>query len=288
MSGFSTWAEVRWHSPDLDWRKAKVITAGVDVGSVSTQAVVMLDGQLYCYSNIHTGSESGKSATRAMEWALEETGLSLGEIHYVVGTGYGRVNVPFANRTVTEIACHAKGANFIYGSSVRTILDMGGQDCKAIRCDQEGKVMSFIMNDKCAAGTGRGMEVLAELMGLPLEEMGELSLKVEEEPAPVSSTCVVFAKSEASRLLRSGWPKEKVAAAYCSAMARRVVLLLERIGVEREFAITGGIAKNSGVVARVERQLGVKSLQPRYDTQLAGAIGAAIFAKSLLEKNHKV
>ncbi len=125
-------------------------------------------------------------------------------------------------------------------------------------------------------------------MGLPLEEMGELSLKVEEEPPPVSSTCVVFAKSEASRLLRSGWPKEKVAAAYCSAMARRVVLLLERIGVEREFAITGGIAKNSGVVARVEKELGLKSLQPRYDTQLAGAIGAAIFAKSLMEKNPKV
>jgi len=284
MSGFSTWAEVRWNSPDLDWRKAKLITAGVDVGSVSTQAVVMLDGQLYCYSNIHTGSQSAKSATRAMEWALEHTGLTLGEIHYIVGTGYGRVNIPFANRTVTEIACHAKGANFIYGSSVRTILDMGGQDCKAIRCDQEGKVLSFIMNDKCAAGTGRGIEVLAELMGLPLEEMGELSLKVEQEPPAVSSTCVVFAKSEASRLLRSGWSREKVAAAYCSAMARRVVLLLERIGVEREFAITGGIAKNSGVVARVERELGLKSLQPRYDTQLAGAIGAAVFAKSLLEK----
>lgn len=285
MSGFSTWAEVRWNSPELDWREATVITAGVDVGSVSTQAVVMLDGELYCYSNIHTGSESAKSATRAMQWALEPTGLTMERIHYTVGTGYGRVNVPFAARTVTEIACHAKGAIFIYGSSVRTILDMGGQDCKAIRCDQEGKVLSFLMNDKCAAGTGRGMEVLAELMGLPLEEIGQISLAVEEEPPPVSSTCVVFAKSEASRLLRSGWPKEKVAAAYCSAMARRVVLLLERIGVEREFAITGGIAKNLGVVRRVERELGLESLKPKYDTQLAGAIGAALFAKSLLEKS---
>lgn len=285
MKGFSTWAELRWSSPDLDWTQAEVITAGVDVGSVSTQAVVMLDGELYSYASIHTGSESGKSAARAMEWALGQTGLPLKRIHYVVGTGYGRVNVPFAHRTVTEIACHAKGANFIYGPSVRTILDMGGQDCKAIRCDQEGKVLSFLMNDKCAAGTGRGMEVLAELMGLPLEEMGELSLKVDEEPPPVSSTCVVFAKSEASRLLRSGWPREKVAAAYCSAMARRVVMLLERIGVEREFAITGGIAKNLGVVRRLERELGLESLKPRYDTQLAGAIGAAIFAKSLLARN---
>lgn len=287
MSGFLAWEEFRWNSPDLDWRQARVITGGVDVGSVSTQAVVMLDGELYCYSNIHTGPESGRSAIRAMQWALESTGLTIEKIHYVVGTGYGRVNVPFAGRTVTEIACHAKGANFVYGSSVRTILDMGGQDCKAIRCDQEGKVLSFLMNDKCAAGTGRGMEVLAELMGLPLQEMGEISLKVEQEPPPVSSTCVVFAKSEASRLLRSGWPREMVAAAYFSAMARRVVVLLERLGVEREFAVTGGIAKNLGVVARIERELGLKSLEPKYDTQLAGAIGAALFAMSILERKNQ-
>ncbi len=287
MSGFLAWEEFRWNSPELDWRQARVITGGVDVGSVSTQAVVMLDGELFCYSNIHTGPESGGSAIRAMQWALEPTGLTIEKIHYVVGTGYGRVNVPFAGRTVTEIACHAKGANFVYGSSVRTILDMGGQDCKAIRCDQEGKVLSFLMNDKCAAGTGRGMEVLAELMGLPLQEMGEISLKVEQEPPPVSSTCVVFAKSEASRLLRSGWPREMVAAAYCSAMARRVVVLLERLGVEREFAVTGGIAKNLGVVARIERELGLKSLEPKYDTQLAGAIGAALFAMSILERKNQ-
>ncbi len=288
MSESFAWPESRWISPDLDWREAQLITAGVDVGSVSTQAVVMLDGELYCYCNIHTGSESAKSAQRAMQWALEQTGLSVEKIHYIIGTGYGRVNVPFAGRTVTEIACHAKGANFIYGPSVRTILDMGGQDCKAIRCDHEGKVLSFLMNDKCAAGTGRGMEVLAELMGLGLQEMGELSLRVKEEPPPVSSTCVVFAKSEASRLLRSGWPKERVLAAYCSAMARKVVLMLERIGVEKEFAVTGGIAKNPGVVRRIEREIGLRSLKPRYDTQLAGAIGAALLAKSILEKNRQV
>jgi bzd-type benzoyl-CoA reductase Q subunit len=285
MSGFWRWAEFRWSSPELDWRGAEKITAGVDVGSVSTQAVVMVDGKIYCYSNIRTGSDSPQSALRAMQWALEQTGLTIEKIHYTVGTGYGRVNVPFAKRTITEIACHAKGANFIYGPAVRTVLDMGGQDCKAIRCDQDGKVLSFLMNDKCAAGTGRGMEVLAELLGLPIQEMGELSLKVEEEPPAVSSTCVVFAKSEASKLLRSGWPKERVAAAYCSAMAHRVVVLLERLGVEREFAITGGIAKNLGVVTRVERELGLKALQPRYDTQLAGAIGAALFATSLVEKH---
>jgi predicted CoA-substrate-specific enzyme activase len=171
-----------------------------------------------------------------MAVALQDSGLSLREIHCVVGTGYGRVNVPFAQKSVTEISCHARGANFIYGPEVRTILDMGGQDCKVIRCDQNGKVINFLMNDKCAAGTGRGMEVLANLLSVPVAEMGPLSLQVDEEPEPVSSMCVVFAKTEAIGLMRKGWPKEKVLAAYSAAMAHRVVELLERIGVEREFA----------------------------------------------------
>lgn len=284
MGDYWRWTESRWTSPDIDWRSAQVITAGVDVGSVSTQAVVMVDGRLYCYANMRTGSNSPDSARRAMHWALEGTGLSLDRVAYIVGTGYGRVNVPFAQRAITEIACHARGANFMYGPTVRTILDMGGQDCKVTRCDEKGKVVSFLMNDKCAAGTGRGMEVLADLLGVPVEEMGELSLRVEQEPAPVSSTCVVFAKSEAASLLRSGWPKERVLAAYCAAMARRVSVLLERLGVEKDFVITGGIAKNVGVVRRLERELGVKALEPRYDTQLAGALGAALFALALTQR----
>ena len=197
------------------------------------------------------------------------------------------MNVPFGNRAITEIACHARGANFMYGPSVRTVLDMGGQDCKAIHCDERGKVTNFLMNDKCAAGTGRGMEVFADLLSVPINDVGELSFKVEQEPPPVSSTCVVFAKSEASGLLREGWPKEKVLAAYCSAMAHRVFTLLERIGVEEDFAITGGIAKNVGVVRRLEKELGVTALNTEMDTQIAGALGAALFAKALVEKERK-
>ncbi|MBW2457584.1 MAG: benzoyl-CoA reductase, bzd-type, subunit Q, partial [Deltaproteobacteria bacterium] len=207
--------------------------------------------------------------------------------HATVGTGYGRVNVPFATKALTEIACHALGANAMYGPSVRTVLDMGGQDCKAIHCDEQGKVKSFLMNDKCAAGTGRGMEVFADLMGVHVTEVGELSLQVEEDPPPVSSTCVVFAKSEASGLLREGWPKEKVLAAYCSAMAHRVATLLYRIGVEREFAITGGIAKNPGVVARVAEEIGFEPLTTDLDPQIAGALGGALFAKQLHERKLK-
>ncbi len=281
------WTESRWTNPDLDWREGEVVSAGVDVGSVSTQAVIMVDGKLYAYSNMRTGSDSPESANKAIAWAFEDTGLTLGDLHATVGTGYGRVNVPFATKAITEIACHARGANFMYGPSVRTVLDMGGQDCKAIHCDERGKVKAFLMNDKCAAGTGRGMEVFADLLGVHINDVGEMSLNVDEEPPPVSSTCVVFAKSEASGLLREGWPKERVLAAYCSAMAHRIVDLLERIGVEKEFAITGGIAKNPGVVTRLAKELGIEPLPTDMDTQIAGAIGGALFARALYLKKMK-
>jgi len=281
------WTESRYTNPDINWKDGDIISAGVDVGSVSTQAVIMVDGEIYCYSSMRTGSNSTDSATNAMDWALEGTGLTLDKIQYVVGTGYGRVNVPFAKRAITEIACHARGANFIYGPEIRTVLDMGGQDCKAIRCDNRGKVTAFLMNDKCAAGTGRGMEVFADLLQVHINDVGEMSLQVDKEPEPVSSTCVVFAKSEAVGLLRKGWPKEKVLAAYCSAMAHRIVTLLLRLGIEEKFAITGGIAKNIGVVKRIEEELKLKAPESSIDPQLAGAIGAALFAKALIEKEHK-
>jgi bzd-type benzoyl-CoA reductase Q subunit len=272
------WKEYNWHTPDLAWQKGKIITAGVDVGSVSTQAVVMVEGRLFAYANRRTGSSSPDSARRAMDWALQGTELNIEKIHYIVATGYGRVNIPFAHKTMTEIACHARGANFLYGAAVRTVLDMGGQDCKAIKIDAQGKVVNFLMNDKCAAGTGRGFEVIADLLQVPIEEMGELSLRVEKEPEPVSSTCVVFAKSEALGLLRKGWQKNDVLAAYSRAMTHRIAALLKRLGIEREFVITGGIAKNIGIVTRLEKELGITALKPNFDTQIAGAVGAALIA----------
>lgn len=281
---FWRWKEYNWKNDQIDWKSGKTISAGVDVGSVSSQAVILADGELYAYSNMRTGSDSPMSAQNAMNWALEDTGMQLDNIHYTVGTGYGRVNVPFANKTITEIACHARGANFMYGNTVRTLIDMGGQDCKAIQCDEKGKVVNFLMNDKCAAGTGRGMEVFADLLSLSIEDVGELSFDIDEEPEPVSSTCVIFAKSEATGLLRQGWPKNKVLAAYTSAMAHRVVALLERIDIQKDFVITGGIAKNIGVVKRLQKEIGIETLKTDYDTQIAGALGAALFAKVLAEK----
>jgi len=283
------WPEYRRTVPDKDWTKAEVITAGVDVGAVSSKAVVMIDGELYAYGIMRTGSSSPDSASKVMNWTLEGTGIKLEDIQYIVGTGYGRVNIPFANRAITEITCHARGANYVWGPMVRTILDMGGQDCKAIRCDERGKVTAFLMNDKCAAGTGRGMEVFADLLSVPIEEVGPMSLKVEKEPKPVSSTCVVFAKSEALTLLRKGWPKEMVLAAFCSAMASRVAELLKRVGVEKDFVITGGIAKNVGIVKRLEDMIGVKALpmKEEFDPMIAGGIGAGLFARDLYEKERR-
>ena len=278
------WREYRHTEHDTDWKNAKIVSAGVDIGSVGSKASVMVDGRLFSYAAMRTGGVSEETAVKALNWALEGTGLETRDLHYIVGTGYGRVNVPFAKRTITEIACHARGAHYIYGSTVRTVLDVGGQDCKAIRCDERGKVMSFLMNDKCAAGTGRGLEVFADLIRVPIEELGKSSLAVHEEPPPVSNTCVIFAKAESLALLRQGWPKEKVAAAYHLAMVNRIIDLLTKVGVEKDFVVTGGVAKNTGIISRLEKNLGVKPLEPKLDPILAGAIGAALFAKALHEK----
>ena len=284
MQEYWRWTEYTWHHPDMDWRQGKRIAAGVDVGSVSSQALILVDGQIFTFSNFRTGSNSPESANKAMDGAMKDTGMELKDLQYTVGTGYGRVNVPFANRAITEIACHARGANFMAGPKIRTVLDMGGQDCKAILCDERGKVSNFLMNDKCAAGTGRGMEVMADLLSIPIKEIGELSFQVEKQPPEVSSTCVVFAKSEALGLMRSGWSKNMVLASYCSAMAHRVSLLLGRIGVQEQFFITGGIAKNTGIVKRLEEVLGIKTVTSEYDSQIAGSLGAALFADTLIQK----
>jgi benzoyl-CoA reductase subunit A len=270
---FWRWQENCWADSNRDWKSAKSITVGIDVGSVSSQCVVVADGELYAYNSMRTGSNSPDSAKNAFKGVGEKTGLTLNDVHMVVGTGYGRVNVPFSHKAITEIACHARGANY-----------MGGQDCKAIHCDEKGKVTNFLMNDKCAAGTGRGMEVISDLMQIPIAELGPRSFDVDVEPEAVSSVCVVFAKSEALGLLKAGYTKNKVIAAYCQAMAERVVSLLERIGVEEGFFITGGIAKNPGVVKRIERLLGIKAMETKIDSQIAGALGAALFANTLVQK----
>lgn len=282
---FWRWTESNWKNPGLDWRGAKFVTAGIDVGSVSSQAVLIADGLVLGYGSMRTGADSANSARRVLARVLEAVGMPEDRLNYRVGTGYGRVNVPFADRTITEIACHARGANFIYGPDVRTVLDVGGQDIKCIRCDENGRVTNFLMNDKCAAGTGRGMEVLADLLGVPITDVGDRSFEFEgEEPAAVSSACVVYARSEATALLRQGRTPGEVLAAYCRAMADRIFSLVERVGVKPGFAVTGGMAKNRGVMDRLMRKIGIERMQTPWDTQIAGAVGAALFAYALCLK----
>jgi bzd-type benzoyl-CoA reductase Q subunit len=294
------WEESRWTNPDIDWKAAKAagktISVGIDIGSVSTQCVIMVDGELYAYASLRSGSSSADSAERGSTKALEGTGMTIKDWDFCVGTGYGRVNIPMSGKAITEIACHGRGANWMYGPEVRTVLDMGGQDCKVIRIDDKGKILNFAMNDKCAAGAGRGMEVFSDFVGVYIGDVGDRSFDIDEEPKPVSSTCVIFAKSEASSLLKDGWSINKVLAAYTSATAGRVVELMDRVGLEDKLAITGGISKNRGVSERIERLIAKKFVSrkwhnPEYekknfpfDTQIAGACGAALFAKALAEK----
>ena len=253
-----------------------VLTAGIDVGSSTSKAVILEGKEILSYSIVPTGADSAGSAQMATDEALKKTHLSLQNMGWIVATGYGRVIVGFANETLTELSCHVKGANWLF-PSVRTVLDMGGQDCKAIKCDDRGRLLNFVMNDKCAAGTGRFLEVMARVMELPLEEIGELSLQAKEA-IRISSTCAVFAKSEVASLLRQGKKRPDVLAGLHAAISDRVYNLLRRVGVTPEFAITGGIAKNIGVVRRLEAKMGLKALLPE-EPQIVGALGAALFAQ---------
>jgi len=253
-----------------------MIVAGIDIGSLSAEVVILKDSKILSYSLIKTGPESTKTAYKAMDEALKGTNISLLDIKHIVSTGYGRVIAPFADENISEISCHAKGAQWLF-PSVRTILDMGGQDCKAIRCNEEGKLIDFAMNDKCAAGTGRFLEVMAEAMELPIENIGKLSLQAKEV-APISSICIVFARSEVASLLRKGVDKRDILAGLHEAISERVSSLLGKVGVEKDFIVTGGIGKNMGVVQRVEKKVGVSSFFPD-EPQIVGALGAALFAK---------
>jgi benzoyl-CoA reductase subunit A len=259
------------------------VTAGIDIGSLSAQAVILRGGSILSYSNLVAGADRVKTANKILDLALETAGLSRSDLKYVVGTGYGRYQVPYADKNVTEITCHARGAHYFFPMA-RTVLDMGGQDCKAIRCDERGRVTTFVMNDKCAAGTGRSMEIISKLLGIPLTDIGPLSLEIDGVAPHLSSVCVVFAKSEALQMIRHGISRNEVLAAYCEALAGRAAALVQRVGSEEEFVVSGGIAKNVGVVSRIEAKLGLKA-NICHEPQIVGAVGAALIALDNFNKS---
>ncbi len=269
-----------------------MLTMGIDIGSRSAQCVILEDGKMLTYGNIETGPDSIKTGYAVVDAAFQRQDemwgqyriklpdvktdhLKIEDMDYIVATGYGRVIVPFAEANITEISCHARGAHW-FVPEVSTILDMGGQDCKGIRVNERGEVTNFIMNDKCAGGTGRFMEIIAEILQIPLPEIGPMSLESTEK-IPFNTICAVFAKSEAVALLKKGVTKADILSGLHEAIGSRVIALLKRVGIEEKFVITGGIAKNVGVVSKVEEKAGIKTTIPA-EPQVAGAVGAALFA----------
>jgi predicted CoA-substrate-specific enzyme activase len=251
--------------------------AGIDVGSLSTDAVI-LDGtgEILGYSIIPTGASSTEAAEAAFENAVDVAGVRRGLIREIVATGYGRVSVPFARRKVTEISCHCLGAYTLFPGT-GTVIDIGGQDSKVIRVGPGGKVLDFTMNDKCAAGTGRFLDVMAAKLGVSLDEMGDLSLKGEKE-ARISSVCTVFAESEVVSLVARNHPREEIIRGLHRAIVNRVWSMVTSIGAHGDLTMSGGVSKNKGVVALMEEKLGKPILVYR-EPQIVGALGAALFAR---------
>ncbi len=278
------WPESSWTATDIDWKKAKTVTAGVDIGSNSTQAAILCDGNFFGYASLRTGPDYRSSAQTAMEKAFGKSGMKIKDIKYIVGTGWGSQNVTFAEKTIEEITCHAKGARFMFGPKVKTVVDLGAQTTKAIRLYGWDRVRDFQMNDKCADGMGRSIEVMADLMQVSIQEMGEKSLQIEKDPEPVSTTCYAFANTEAMGLFREGYTENQVLAAYLFTIAWRIHGMIGRVQPEKEIAFTGGLAKNPGIVKRLEKAMGMTALTSKYDPQLAGAIGAALIAQEMFEK----
>lgn len=253
-----------------------MIFAGIDIGSRAAKVVIMKDDKIVSSAIIDTGPESVKTAYAAIETALKPVDLTPKDITYTVATGYGRILVPFAGDNVSEISCHARGINW-YFPSVRTVLDMGGQDCKAINCDGKGLVTNFVMNDKCAGGTGRFLEMIADVLNVPLKDSGDLALQSNNTIA-FNTICAVFAKSDAISYLRKGAARADILAGLHESIAQRSLNLLKRITIEKDFAITGGISKNKGMVRKLAEKVGMEPLMCE-DPQLIGALGAALYAK---------
>jgi predicted CoA-substrate-specific enzyme activase len=252
--------------------------AGVDVGSLATKSVVIVDGNIAGSSVIPTGVYPEKAGQEAMKIALASAGLEQNELRFIVATGYGRITAKYADKTVTEITCHAKGASYLR-QAARTIIDMGGQDCKVIKLDREGNVDDFAMNDKCAAGTGRFLEVMANVFKVSLDELGPMALKAKSI-VPISSTCTVFAESEVISLIARGEPPEDILKGIHQAISNRVSGMASRVNPEAEIFFSGGVAKNVGMKAALETALKSSVYVPDFDPQLVGALGAAVLAKS--------
>ena len=255
---------------------------GVDSGSTSTNAVIMNSNREIVTSLVvRTGAKSSESARRAFKEVLEKANLTKEDLSLIVSTGYGRVSIDYADKDVTEISCHGRGAHYL-NPEIRTIIDIGGQDSKVIKLNDKGEVIDFVMNDKCAAGTGRFLEMMARTLEIDIRDMGPEALKWKEE-IKISSMCSVFAESEVISLIAENKEKCDIIHALCASIASKTNSLLNRVGKESKFMMTGGVAQNIGVVKALEERIG-ESLFISDEPEIVGAIGAALFALEEIEK----
>ncbi|MHA1380834.1 MAG: acyl-CoA dehydratase activase [Candidatus Helarchaeota archaeon] len=253
------------------------ITAGIDIGSLTTKCVFFNGQKLLGHYISRSGYEFGRIGEEVFKFTLKKCNLQRSKIKFIMGTGYGRSSIHFANKAITEISAHAKGINFLLGGEIKTVIDIGGQDSKAISVGKDGKVLDFVMNDKCAAGTGRFVEVMVQALNIEdISKIGESSLK-STNPANISSTCTVFAESEVISLFAKGLKKEDIIAGIHKAIAKRIVGLIKRISIQEKIAFCGSVAKNIGVLKALEEELKTKIIVPE-EPQIVGALGAAILA----------
>lgn len=250
--------------------------AGVDVGSTQTKAVIVdEDGAIVARSLTETGANVMRAAESAFIEALASGGLREEEVEYVIGTGYGRYKVTFGNTQVTEISCHGRGAAHMFPGT-RTVVDMGGQDTKAIRVSETGEIVDFCMNDKCAAGTGRFLGAASSALEIPLNELGPTALR-GQKPVKISTTCTVFAESEVLGWLGKGKKIENILLGVHQSIAARAAGLLRRVGVEDQVTFTGGVAKNTAMISTLNERLGLQ-MNVSEESHYMGALGAALFA----------
>jgi (R)-2-hydroxyacyl-CoA dehydratese activating ATPase len=258
-----------------------MISAGCDVGSLSAKAVIMKDKEILAAEVIYSKPDPADSAQTVMDNALIKAGITFNDIGCCIGTGYGRNSIPFADSVESEITCHGKGAQWLM-PKVRMVIDIGGQDAKAIRLDDTGKVVRFAYNDRCASGTGRFLEVMAAAMGIKLEDMGTISAQ-GRNPVAISNQCVVFAETEIISLVNAGKDLADIVSGLHKALAHRVASLAHGVELDRELTMTGGVAKNKGMFLALQDALGVHITPVEADPQIIGALGAAVLARMKMD-----
>jgi predicted CoA-substrate-specific enzyme activase len=255
-----------------------MITVGIDVGSITTKAAVVKDGKLISEKLILTGYNAQQAGEIVLNDITKDLGRAPETIDKIISTGYGRNSITIADKAITEITCHAVGAHYL-NSEIRSVIDIGGQDSKVIAVDDIGKVRDFVMNDKCAAGTGRFLEVMAGALELDLDDFGEFSLNADH-PSTISSLCTVFAESEVISLISKGEKRQNIIAGIHESIAARVAAMANRVGLKSPIMMTGGVARNVGVVKALEKKIG-QQLEVSSKSQVTGAIGAALLAQKL-------